>query len=156
MSPAQVAPAIIYSNEETAIENVPEETEGPQNQVLTQEEPAQSTSETTHEPVNPIEQMEDLTKSVPPSKLNSNDFFQSKTITKVVIKKPIRKFVPSFLAGNLLKKGNTDISKPAKQNKVLKFPPVKKANKNVVAKPSIIAAVRSPQYIRIEWKKEIS
>ena len=54
---AQVAPAIFYSNEEMATENVPEETEGPQDQELTQEEPAQSTSENTHEPVNQVEQM---------------------------------------------------------------------------------------------------
>ena len=39
---AKVSPAIIYSNEE--IENVPEETEGPQDQELTQEEPVQSES----------------------------------------------------------------------------------------------------------------
>ena len=61
---AKVAPAIIYSNEE--IENVPEETEGPQDQELTQEEPVQSesTSETPHEPVSQVKQIEDLTKSV--------------------------------------------------------------------------------------------
>ena len=79
----KVAPAIIYSNEEIAIGNVLEETEGPQDQELIQEEPVQSesTSETPHELVNQVEQMEDLTKSVILSKLNSNDFFQSRILT---------------------------------------------------------------------------
>ena len=124
---AQVAPAIIYSNEEKATENIPEETEGPRDQELTQEEPVQSTSETTHEPVSQVEQMQDLTKNVTSSKLKSNDFFQSRTITKVVIKNTIRKFEPPFLAGNLLKKENTDIFTSAKQAKVLKVPAVKKS-----------------------------
>ena len=73
---AKVAPAIIYSNEE--IEKVLEETEGPQDQELTQKEPvkSESTYETPHESVNQVEQMEDLTISV--------------------IKKPIRKCVLPF------------------------------------------------------------
>ena len=64
---------------------------------------------------------------------------------KVVIKNPIRKFVPPFLAGNLFIKENTDILKSAKQSKVLKIPPVKKLIKKVVAKPSVIASVKLPQ-----------
>ena len=72
---AQVAPAIIYSNEETATENVPEETEGPQNQELTQEEPAPSTSETTHEPVNQVNRWKILLKVSPQANWNLMTFF---------------------------------------------------------------------------------
>ena len=49
----------------------------------------------------------------------------------------------TVLAGNLLKMENTDILKSAKQSS--ESPTCYKANKNVVAKPSIKASVRSPQ-----------
>ena len=49
-----------------------------------------------------------------------SDFFQSRTITKAVVNKPKRKFIPPFLSGNLLKKSNVEvIQSSAKKAKLL-------------------------------------
>ena len=126
---SQVAPSVIYSKE------TDEEPGQKQPSGDSEKEVAEHAPTMTDNQPDPDQQEAHLSNShvekTPNRAPKSLDFFQSCTITKAIVKKPKAKFVPPFLAGNLLKKSNTDILNASKQN-----------NKVQQAKPNIKQSIK--------------
>ncbi|XP_053392052.1 uncharacterized protein LOC128554769 [Mercenaria mercenaria] len=122
---SQVAPSVIYLNEQSQDTSEKTEPENPHSTSEASECLELSSEVTSHE--------------LPQS---TSDFFQKRTITQAIPKKPKRKFVPPFLAGNLLKKSNTDIlSSSAEKTKEccdsLKKSSVNSQQKKAMKKPGV-------------------
>ena len=112
---SQVAPSVIYHEQDPSAEaqDPPAEEQDPpaEEQDLpaedhhsseTLESSSSQAKTTTKDPENESQITTAEKKSSSGSTVSA--FFQSRTITKAVVNKPKRKFIPPFLSGNLLKK----------------------------------------------------
>ena len=130
---SQVAPSVIYHKQDPPAEeqdppaeeqDPPAEEQDPPTEdhhsIETLEITSSTAKTTTKGPEN--ESQKEITTAEKESSSSStvSDFFQSRTITKAVVSKPKRKFIPPFLSGNLLKKSNVEVlQSSAKKAKLL-------------------------------------
>ena len=130
---SQVAPSVIYHKQNSPAEEQDSPAEEQDSPAEEQDPPAEdhhsietveitsrTAKTTTKDPEN--ESQKEITTAEKESSSSSTvgDFFQSSTITKAVVNKPKRKFIPPFLSGNLLKKSNVEVlQSSAKKAKLL-------------------------------------
>ncbi|MEW8548101.1 MAG: hypothetical protein AB2693_31750 [Candidatus Thiodiazotropha sp.] len=116
---SQVAPSTIYANQKKA--DTEDTTSHPEPEPMPAE-PINLTTEQGH--VNSTPELSTPDNTEQPVKVTSesipSEFFKERTITTAIVKKPKRKFVPPFIAGNLLKKSVTDILSEQSSAKIAK------------------------------------
>lgn len=88
----------------------------------------------------------------------ASTFFETRTIKQAVVKRPKRKFVPPYLAGNLANKSNMDIiqskTTPCKKAKLTKDFPPKKTPVETTKKTTNETTKKTPKEITKKTKSK--